>query len=35
MLEFLFYVTGTIAFVIYIADNWQQLKNLFNTHVRN
>ena len=29
MFAFIFYVLGSIACVIYIADNWQRLKNAF------
>jgi hypothetical protein len=29
MFAFIFYVLGSIACLIYIADNWQRLKNAF------
>lgn len=28
-MEFIFHIVGTVACAIYIADNWQQLKNVF------
>ncbi len=28
-MEFIFHVLGSAACLIYIADNWQQLKNIF------
>ena len=29
MFEFFFYILGSIACLIYISDNWQQVKNVF------
>ena len=29
MFEFIFHIFGIVAFGIYIADNWQRLKNAF------
>ena len=29
MVEFIFHVVATVACAIYIADNWQRLKNAF------
>ena len=32
MIDFAANIVIIVAGVIYIADNWQQLKNLFNTN---
>lgn len=35
MFEQIFYIMGIVACGIYIADNWQQLRNLFKAAVRD